>query len=238
MSSERTGKTSIPTMVRSISLYISGLPRGRAAAAACAGVRLRLDVGAEPLQVGDERDDLAVGGRVPCRRPSRPLGDLRRPAPACRRGPAARSPSGYGTPSRRSVMILPSMCVSSSLSVVHPRVARHDRAGRRRPRVLHVQEVPGVRVLAADAMQVRPGALRAPQERVVVDELAGLAVLAVALRLGAHRPDHLRVAADAAFADVEVAALEFERRVRLHRGDGRDVGADERRRARTRRRRR
>ena len=79
---------------------------------------------------------------------------------------------------------------------------------------LHVQEVPRVGILAADAMQVGPGALRAPQERMVVDELAGLRVLAVALGLGADRPDHLRVAADAALADVEVAPLELERRVR------------------------
>ena len=72
-------------------------------------------------------------------------------------------------------MILPSMCDRSSACVVQPRIAGHDRAGRRRARILHVEEVPRVRVLAADAVQVRPGALRAPQERMVVDELAGLA---------------------------------------------------------------
>ena len=67
------------------------------------------------------------------------------------------------------------------------------------------------------ALQVRPDAARAPLERVVVDELAGLAVLAVAHRLGADRPDHLRVAVVAALGDVDVAPGELERRVRLHR---------------------
>ena len=60
----------------------------------------------------------------------------------------------------------------------------------------------------------------------VVDELAGLRVLAVALGLGAERADHLRVAVHASLGDVEVAAHEFERRVRRDRGDPRDVALD------------
>ena len=113
---------------------------------------------------------------------------------------------------------------------VEPWVARHDRSRRRRARLVHVDEVPGVRILAADTMQVGAGALRAPEEGMVVDELAGLRVLAVALGLGADRPNHLRVAADAALTDVEVAPLDLERRIRLHRGDRRDIRPDQGRR--------
>ncbi len=61
----------------------------------------------------------------------------------------------------------------------------------------------------------RAGALGAPLERVVVDELARHRVVAVALDLGAERPDHLRVAVVAALADVDVAAGELQRRVGL-----------------------
>src|SRR2546425_3855017 len=55
-----------------------------------------------------------------------------------------------------------------------------------------VQPVPLVAVLAADAVQVRSGALAAPLERMVVDEFAGDRVVPVAQRLRVQRPDHLR----------------------------------------------
>ena len=63
--------------------------------------------------------------------------------------------------------------------------------------------------------QVGPGALAAPLERVVIDELAGHRVVAVAQRLGAERPDHLRVAVVAALADVDVAPGQLQRGVGL-----------------------
>ena len=66
--------------------------------------------------------------------------------------------------------------------------------------------VPFIGILAADPGQVRPGALGAPLERMVVHALGGQAVVAVALDLVAERPDHLRVAGIAALADVDVAA--------------------------------
>ena len=94
----------------------------------------------------------------------------------------------------------------------------------------HVAHVPEVGILAALAREVGPDAARAPEERMVVDELARLRVLAVALGLVAERPDHLRVAVEAALADVDVAARELERRVRLDRRDRRHVRANEERR--------
>src|SRR5690606_13820172 len=63
------------------------------------------------------------------------------------------------------------------------------------------------------------GTLGTPQEGVVPDALAGHRVVAVALGLGAERTDHLRVAADAAFLDVDVAALQLQGGVGLHAGD-------------------
>ena len=93
-----------------------------------------------------------------------------------------------------------------------------------------MEEVPRVGILAALAVQVRAGAFRTPQERMVVDEFARLGVFAVPLGFGTKGPDHLRVAADATFADVEVASLNFERRVRFDGRDGRHVAAHERRR--------
>src|SRR5262249_14021621 len=62
----------------------------------------------------------------------------------------------------------------------------------------------------------RPGALRAPLERVVVHALRGQRVVAVALDLVAQRPHHLRMAGVAALADVDGAAGELERRVGAH----------------------
>ncbi|MNR14804.1 hypothetical protein D3C85_1312990 [compost metagenome] len=75
--------------------------------------------------------------------------------------------------------------------------------------------VPFVRVAAADPGQVRPGTLGAPEERVIPDAFAGHRVMAVALGFGAERTDHLRVAADAALADIDVAAFQLQRGVRL-----------------------
>src|SRR6185436_19872491 len=86
------------------------------------------------------------------------------------------------------------------------------------------------------AREVGTGALAAPLERMVVDELSwlgvlgGLAVLAVAHRLVDERPHHLRMAVVATLAQVDVAAVELEWRVRLHGLDARHVVADHERR--------
>jgi hypothetical protein len=91
---------------------------------------------------------------------------------------------------------------------------RHVRLGHDVARIVEVDAMPLVAIAAADARQVRPGALAAPLERAVVDELARHRVVAVALGLGAERPDHLRVAVVAALAHVDVAAGELQGRVR------------------------
>src|SRR5579884_2686390 len=69
------------------------------------------------------------------------------------------------------------------------RIARHDRLRGDRPRILHVADVPQIGILAAFARQIRPDAARAPEERMIVDELAGLRVFAEALRLMAERSE-------------------------------------------------
>ncbi len=86
--------------------------------------------------------------------------------------------------------------------------------------------VPGIGVLLAYAVQVGSGALAAPLEGVVVHELPGFGILAVALDLGPERPHHLGVTEVATFPYVDVAALQFQRRVRLYAGDRRNVGLD------------
>ncbi|MNC52505.1 hypothetical protein D3C75_1018530 [compost metagenome] len=50
----------------------------------------------------------------------------------------------------------------------------------------------------------------------VPDAFTGDRVVAVALGFGTERADHLRVAAHAAFADVDIAAFKFQRGARLH----------------------
>ena len=83
-----------------------------------------------------------------------------------------------------------------------------------------MRDVPGVRVLAADPRQIRPVALGAPLERMVVHALGGERRVAVTLDLVAEGADHLAVAARAAFANVDVAARELERRIWAHAVDG------------------
>jgi hypothetical protein len=95
-------------------------------------------------------------------------------------------------------------------------IGRHDRFRHHRLRVDHVLDVPVIRIAAADPRQVRPGALRAPLERVVVHRLGRQAVVAVALDLVAHRADHLAVAVVAALADVDLAPGQLERAVGAH----------------------
>ena len=76
--------------------------------------------------------------------------------------------------------------------------------------------MPEVGVFAADAGEIGPGALRAPQHRMVVLGLHRERVGAVALDLVAQRADHLAVAGVAALADVDVAPGQLQRRVEAH----------------------
>jgi len=53
----------------------------------------------------------------------------------------------------------------------------------------------------------------------VIDAFASDRVVAVTLGFSAERTDHLRVAADTAFADVQIAAFQLQRGVGLHAFD-------------------
>jgi len=75
--------------------------------------------------------------------------------------------------------------------------------------------------------QIGPDPARAPEERVVIDRLARLGILTVSLGLVPEGPDHLGVAVEAPFADVEIPAGEFERGIGLDRRDGRHVAPDQ-----------
>src|SRR5688500_17463636 len=78
-----------------------------------------------------------------------------------------------------------------------PGIPRHNRAGLGGARIVHMVEVPGVRVFAADAMQIRTRSLGTPKERVFVDIFARLRVFAVAFGFRAEWTNHLRMTADA-----------------------------------------
>ena len=88
--------------------------------------------------------------------------------------------------------------------------------GRRAARIAHVLVMPGIGILAADALQVRANAPGAEEKGMVVLVLAGPAPLAVAQHLGAHGADHLRVTADTALTDVDVPPCRLERRQWRH----------------------
>ena len=98
---------------------------------------------------------------------------------------------------------------------VQPGESRHVRLGNDIARIVQMHAVPFIRIASTDTCQIRTGALGAPLERVVVDELAGDRVVAVAFGFGAERTDHLRVAVVAAFADVDVAPRQLQRGVGL-----------------------
>ncbi len=123
--------------------------------------------------------------------------------------------SVYGTPIAR--LALRSAAIASNVErPVEKGIRRHDRGRHHGRRGLEVVAVPLVRILAADAGEVRSGALRAPLERVVVHALGGKREVTVTLDLVAHRANHLAMAEIAALADVDVAAGELERRVGPH----------------------
>ena len=78
-----------------------------------------------------------------------------------------------------------------------------------------MQPLPVVTVAPANAREIRTGAAGAELERAVVDGFARGRVGTIAFGLAAEWPNHLRVAAIAAFADVHVPPGEAQRRVGL-----------------------
>src|SRR6056297_1167075 len=76
--------------------------------------------------------------------------------------------------------------------------------------------MPLVGVTTADTGQIRPGALGAPLERVVVFRLRSQRVMPVTLHLVAHRADHLAMADVTALTDVDIAPGQFQRGVGAH----------------------
>src|SRR5690606_8103313 len=60
----------------------------------------------------------------------------------------------------------------------------------------------------------------------VVDELPGLGVFAIAFHLAPEGPDHLGVASHTALTDVKVPSLQFQGGIGFYTADRRDVGLD------------
>ncbi len=104
----------------------------------------------------------------------------------------------------------------AQFGAAEPRIMRHHRFRNDVARVVEVPHMPFVRIFVAHARDVRPGPLRSPEHRMIVFGFDGERVRPVALDFVAQRPDHLRMAGVAAFADVDVAACDLERRVDAH----------------------
>src|SRR3954454_2473547 len=83
-----------------------------------------------------------------------------------------------------------------------------------------MQLVPFIAVEVAYPRQIGPRAFAAPLEWMVIDELSSDRVMTVAFRFRAQRPDHLRMAVVAAFANVDIPALQGDRTVRFQSGNG------------------
>jgi len=78
-----------------------------------------------------------------------------------------------------------------------------------------------------DAGQVRANASGAPLERMVVDRLARLAVLAIEKLLGDQGSNHLGVAVVTTLRDVDVSAGNLQGGIRLNGVDRRNVASDQ-----------
>ena len=94
------------------------------------------------------------------------------------------------------------------------RISGHYRLWNDRTGICEMRHMPVVGIFGADPRQIGPGALRAPLERMVVHAFGRQGIVAIAFDLIAQRPDHLRVAEVATFANVDVAPSQLERRVR------------------------
>src|SRR4029078_1786156 len=101
---------------------------------------------------------------------------------------------------------LPGRLAGVRAHIREPRICRHVRLGDEIARVPEVNAVPVVRITLAYTRAVGAGALRAPQERMVIDEFTCDRVVPIALGLGAERADHLGMAVAASLADIDIAA--------------------------------
>src|SRR3954464_4652999 len=76
-------------------------------------------------------------------------------------------------------------------------------------------------------MQIRSGPLRAPEEGMIIDELARLRVFSVAFGFRPERAHHLRMTTHTALANIEIAAHDLEWRIRLNSGNRWNIAFDE-----------
>src|SRR5690606_259135 len=76
------------------------------------------------------------------------------------------------------------------------------------------------------AMQIRAGSLRTPEEGVVIDKLTCLGVFTVAFGLRPEGANHLCMATHATFPYIDVATVQFKRSIRLDTADGRHIRLD------------
>src|SRR5437868_6221222 len=84
-------------------------------------------------------------------------------------------------------------------------------------------DMPIIGIFGADPRQIGASTLRAPLERVIVHALRRQRIMAVALDLIAQWADHLGMAEVATFAHIDIAAGQFQRRIRanaIHHLDG------------------
>src|SRR5258708_35488219 len=77
-------------------------------------------------------------------------------------------------------------------------------------------DVPFVGILVAETRQVRAGPFRSPEHRMIVFGFDGKRIRTVKFDFIPQRPDHLRMAGVATFADVDVTACALEPRVQPH----------------------
>ena len=75
-----------------------------------------------------------------------------------------------------------------------------------------MSSMPIITIELAHPRQIRTGPLRTEEKRMIPDGLAGHGIVSIAQRLRLQRPNHLGMTSDAAFAYVDVASFELERR--------------------------
>ena len=96
-------------------------------------------------------------------------------------------------------------------TLVQPWVGGHVGSRHRVTRVGKVFVMPIIRIFATNTRQIRTGAFAAPLEGAVIHAFFGDGVVTVAFRFPAEGADHLRVAAVAAFAHVDIETGKAQR---------------------------
>ncbi len=136
--------------------------------------------------------------------------------PATAFGAAAMSASVYGSPSVRSARIRAAMSLPSSFAPASHGYAGMFESGTNARGSSRCRRCHSSEYLPPIAREIRARALGAPLERAVVHRFGGHREMTVALRFGAQRANHLRVAQVTALAHVDVLAGEAQRIVRLN----------------------